>query len=89
MLTLTHACAASRAPARSLAPSLARARAREPAAGLPAAGVIDVYISSSQRVYLIDIDLFHEATDPLLFTWQSVRAAPRSLRWMRSTGDSA
>jgi hypothetical protein len=56
---------------------------------LPAAGVIDVYISSSQRVYLIDIDLFHEATDPLLFTWQSVRAAPRSLRWMWSTGDSA
>ena len=46
-----------------------------PAAGLPSRVVVDTYIDASDRVYVIDVAPFHEATDPLLYDWAELKAA--------------
>lgn len=41
---------------------------------LPHHVVVDCYIDASERVYLLDVAPFHDATDPLLFEWDELRA---------------
>lgn len=43
-------------------------------AGLPAEDVVlDVYVDTRRKGFVIDIGPAHEGTDPLLFTWEEVR----------------
>lgn len=47
---------------------------RLPQADLPARLVWDAYVDAAGRVYLIDVAPLCEATDPILFQWEQLRA---------------
>ena len=61
---------------------------------LPRRVVVDAYVDAEEKVHLIDIAPFHDATDPLLFEWpELVQAANNAERFLHkddvTTGNSA
>ncbi|TMW62166.1 hypothetical protein Poli38472_009659 [Pythium oligandrum] len=53
--------------------------------------VLDVYVDKQHRVHLVDINVFGDVTDPLLFTWEELiewRDAGRQRRATQAEDDS-
>ena len=55
----------------------------------PADVVWDAYVDAQQKVHLLDVAPFHESTDPILFTWPELRAAPAAATGSAPPGPAA
>jgi hypothetical protein len=58
-------------------------------AGLPRRVVVDAYVDTDEKVHLVDVAPFHEATDPLLFEWAELFAAAAAAEATAPGGTSA